>query len=569
MMEEKRDEFQVGRMTSIVLDLTIVILLLAVGLGVRYAYASKVVFPPLDDPAFYLTTAENVVKGRGLEIDALWSYQIPFSKVTHPSHEHWMPLTTGAMAAAFALLDTSLRSGQLPGLLTGALLAPLTYLFGRRALRKGRQPTRGLLGGNRGTALGAALLIAINATLGYQSASADSSALFALLAAWTLTIAVRRPGDEGSYLGVGLLIALAYLARADGLLLLVAVPLAWWLLPPPLRRPVEPPDSPTAQLVWEHWPRERGVEEKEQRSLGPGMSSLLDLIVPFAIVVAPWLVRNYLAFGTPLPTSILSQAWLTDYVDTFNYWNQPTWQTWLAQGWQAILVQRGQALLHNGSVFLLSTFPWGLLALPGLWLLRRRWSFFPPLVYGLLLFFATALVFPVSSTAGTFYHSMGAVMPFLALAAAYAVQQGVHWIIKNGEKATRIYWAVSAGLLVLAAAQVIITLPAVAERHQAEKAQFEAVTEWLTRNAHPGDAVMTTQPYTLNYASGRPCIVLPGNEPPDSAWDAAQRYGARFLVITQIFGQYPEILHQQPDPRFRLLEATETTEIYEIGRGQP
>ena len=88
-------------------------------------------------------------------------------------------------------------------------------------------------------------------------------------------------------------------------------------------------------------------------------------------------------------------------------------------------------------------------------------------------------------------------------------------------------------------------------------------------NANPGDVVMTTQPYTLNYASGRPTIVLPGNEPPDSAWEAAQRYGARFLVITQTFGQYPEILRQQPDPRFRLLVTMDTTEIYEIGGGQP
>lgn len=567
-MDGKKDESKSARTTGKFLDLTIVILLLAVGMGVRFFYATKVVFPPLDDPAFYLSTAENVVQGRGLEIDALWSYQVPFSKVTHPSHEHWMPLTTGLIAAAFALFDTSLRIGQLPGLLVGALLAPLTYLFGRRALPEGQRATPGLLGGNRGVALGAALLIAVNATLGYQSASADSSALYALLAAWALTIAVRPPGEEGSYLGLGLLIAMACLTRADGLLLLVAVPLAWWLLPQPSRPPVERPESATAQLVWNHWPRDR-AEEIEQKSLGPGMSSLLDLVVALAIVVAPWLVRNYLAFGTPLPSSILSQAWLTDYVDTFNYWNQPTWQTLVDQGWQAILVQRGQALLHNGSVFLLSTFPWGLLALPGLWLLRSRWSFFPPLVYGLLLFFVTALVFPVSSTAGTFYHSLGAVMPFLALAAAYAVQQGVHRTIKNRERGGTIFAAVTAGLLVLAAAQVIITLPAVAERHQAEKEQFEVVAEWLTRNANPGDVVMTTQPYTLNYVSGHPSIVLPGNEPPNSAWEAAQRYGAHFLVITQSFGQYPEILHQQPDPRFQLLETTDTTEIYEIGGGQP
>jgi hypothetical protein len=352
-------------------------------------------------------------------------------------------------------------------------------------------------------------------------------------------------------------------------LLLLAVPLAWLLVPAPAKPPTELPDSPIAQLVWEHLPRDQSSEETWQRTMGPRLANLLDLGVVFVLVILPWLVRNFLEFGTPLPTSVLSQAWLTDYVDTFNYLSHPTWETWLAQGWATILVQRGQALLHNSGVFLLSTFPWGLLALPGLWLLRREWSFFPVLIYSLLFFFVLALVFPVSAMSGTFYHSLGAVMPFLALAAMYAVYRGARRISRNRKLAAVIFAAVTVGLLVLAGAQVVMTLPTVAGRHQAEKEQFEAAASWLTQHAAPGDVVMTTQPYTLNYASGHPCIVLPGNEPPDAAWQAAQRYGAKFLVITQTFGQYPQILHDQPDPRFRLLEATETIEIYQIGEGEP
>jgi hypothetical protein len=125
------------------------------------------------------------------------------------------------------------------------------------------------------------------------------------------------------------------------------------------------------------------------------------------------------------------------------------------------------------------------------------------------------------------------------------------------------------GLVILAGAQVAIALPGVAERHQAEKEQFGAADAWLARHASPGEVVMTTQPYTLNYASGHPTIILPGSEEPDSAWEAAHRYKARFLVITQAFGLYPAILHDQPDPRFRLLEATEMFEIYELTEGQP
>ena len=80
---------------------------------------------------------------------------------------------------------------------------------------------------------------------------------------------------------------------------------------------------------------------------------------------------------------------------------------------------------------------------------------------------------------------------------------------------------------------------------------------------------MTDATHSLNYASGHPCIALPGNEPPDSAWQAAQRYGARYLIVTQDFGLYPEILATQPDARFRLVAEIHGSQIYVIGGGKP
>lgn len=566
-MEEKSDALQ--RITSIALDIVLVLVLLAAGLGVRSLYVEAVVFPPLDDPAFYLTSAENLISKRALEVDVLWSYQLPNLGLPHPSHEHWMPLTTGLIAAAFALMEPALVTGQLPGLILGAMLAPFTYLLGRRALPGGKRSVAHPWKGNRWLAFGAALLVVVNASLSYQSASADSSAPFALLAAWALAAAIRRPGDQGGYFGAGLLIALAYLTRADGLLLLLAVPLAWWLLPPPRRPVVDLPDNPAAQVVWDHWPRESGSEEAWKRQVGPRMVNLLDMAVAFAIPIVPWLARNYLAFGTLLPSSLLGQAWLNNYIETFNYLSHPTWETLLAQGWPEILAQRGDALLHNSAVFLQNTFPWGLLALPGLWLLRREWAFFPPLVYGTLLFLVTAIVFPVSSVSGTFYHSLGAIVPFMALAAVYAVNRIVRRALRKPMLARAVFIFVTGILVTLSAVQMLQALQSVTERHQAEKDQFEAAAGWLAQNANPGDVIMTTQPYTLNYASGHPAIVLPGSESPDAAWEAAQRYNARFLIITQSFGQYPAVLQSQPDPRFHLLEATETSEFYEIIREQP
>ena len=549
-------------------DLVLLVVLFVSSLGVRWLYARAVIFPPLDAPAFYLTTAENVVTGRGLEVDALWSYQVPLPAVTHPSHERRMPLTTAVIAASFALqralsgvLEASLEIGQIPGLILGALLAPVTYLFGRRALPGGRS--------NRWVSLGAALLVAVNGTLAYQSASADSTAPYALLAAGALVVAVRRPGERGGYLAAGLLIALAYLTRADALLLFLAVPLAWWLLPTPARPAVEIPDTPVARFAWERWPRQGRAVEDLPYAEGPGLRHLVDLCVAFGLIVAPWLARNYLTFGTPMPSPILSQAWLSDYVDNFAYLFSPTPETWLAQTWSVLLDQRILALEHSGQTLLLGTFPWGILAILGFWLLRREPSFFPSLVYGLFLVFGLALVFPVSSTSGAFYGTFGALIPFLALGAVYAIYRGVQFLGRKSRVTTTICIIAVAVLLLAAGLQIVQTLPTVAERHLAERERFDAVATWLSQNAIPGAVIMSDETYTLHYASGHPCIALPGNEPPDAAWKAAERYDASYLIVTREFGLYPEILATQPDPRFRLVAEVHGSQIYEIGGGQP
>ena len=570
-MEKHHRATKTGAKADYGSDLLLALLLFAVALVVRWQYVKAVEFPPQENSAFYLTTAENLVTRQVLEVDALSNYYPAFATVTHPSHERLMPLATGLIAAAYATekflsgaLQASVRTGQIASLVVGALLAPLTYLIGRRILPGRTRATVGSSRGNHWVSLGAALLVAANGTLSYQSASADSSALFALLAAWALSLAVRKPGEQGGYFGAGLLVALACLTQASGWLLLLSIPLAWWLLPLPARPRIKLPDNPAAEVAWKYWPRQPGVNDGEQRALGPSLLNVLDLVVAFALVATPWLIRNYLAFGTPLPSSLVSQAWLTDYLDNFNFWSHTTWQTWLAQSWQTLLNQRLQALLANGQVLWSSTRPWIVLALPGMWLLRREWSFFPPIVYGLVLFFGLTLIFPVLSTSGALYHSLGAVMPFLALAAVYAVQRAIQPLDRYPKMASALAVLAFVALLALSANQIVQALPTVAERNRAEKEQFQAVAAWLAQNANPGDVIMTVQPYLLNYASHHPTIALPGNEPPDAAWEAAQRYRARYLVITEPFGQYPQIVQEQPNPRFRLLEEMDATQIYEI-----
>ncbi len=82
---------------------------------VRLIFATQLVFPPLDDPAFYIQTARHMAVGRGLVSDVLWNYFAQFTSVTHPSHEYWMPLATWLMVPFIRWGSNVSWAAQLPG----------------------------------------------------------------------------------------------------------------------------------------------------------------------------------------------------------------------------------------------------------------------------------------------------------------------------------------------------------------------------------------------------------------------------------------------------------------------
>jgi len=477
--------------------------LFLLALVVRVWLASAVTFPPLDDPAFYLTTARNVAAGRGLMVDALWSYQSQPDAISHPSHEHWMPLPTLLMALSMTLFGPSLSSGQIPGLLLGAALAPLTYLIGRKA---GLRPA---LAGTAG------LLLVINGTIAYQSASTDSATIFAFLGASALFLA----GEERWPALVGVLVGLGYLTRSDGILLAPAVVWLWWVQAP----------------------------EKRIRLLGAAaLGGFLTLL--------PWIIRNLKAFDTPLPGSAFSMIGLTNYMQIFAYpFNRPVAS--VSKLWGV----RRQALLHNGRTFFLHTFAWGLFGIVPKSIDKRIRIFF---YYFVILFVVTALLFPVPTLSGTFYHSLGAAMPGLALAAVITINDGLASLARR-RSVQRSYIELALGaLLVFAVAQLAMIRPAITTRHTAEREQFADIASWLEKNLASDTPVMTTQPYTLNWVTERSTIVLPPNDAPLAASQAARRYGVQYLIITQIWQDYPAVLNTSND--WQLVTDLGASQVYEL-----
>jgi len=482
--------------------------------SVRLIFAARLVFPPLDDPAFYLQTARNLAAGRGLVSDVIWNYLVAFPAVTHPSHEYWMPLATWLMSPFVKALGDSLLSAQLPGIITGALLAPLTYALGRIVWPSERDGK---------WAIFAAVLLIGGAVPVYQAASTDSAAPFALCASAALIgggLALERRSLRWS-IAAGLFSGLAYLARSDGLLIPAIIGMSLVL---------------AACRQRNSW----------SMVLGFGTAS--------GLIIVAWWWRNLFTFGATQPVSPAMLVALEDYGQLFNSQNVPAFNQLLARGWPFILQLRLQALGHNLSVWTVLAFPFGLLGLPGL-LLNRRPVLRIGLMYGLALAFITAVVFSVPTLMGLFYHSAAATLPWLAVGSVLVAR----WLARRWRLAA---FAVGALLISLIVVQSWLAWPTVWADSRANQAKFAIAAQWLRSNVPSDQPVITNEAHSLNYASGYPALTLPNAEDVTEVVRLADRYGAHFVVVLGAVGSYPGALDRSERAIKRFAEGD--VAIYEL-----
>ncbi len=495
-------------------DVWIAFSLLLAGGGIRLALAARLEFPPLDDPAFYVQTARNLAAGRGLVSDVLWSYQFPLVGVTHPSHEYWMPMATFLMAPWIKAFGGALLVAQLPGILCGALLAPLTYLLGRLV-----EPD------DRRIALGAALLTLAGAVPVYQSASTDSAAPFALLGASALLtggLAIERRSGRLSFFA-GLLGGLAYLARSDGML----TPLL------------------TGLFVLLHLRFSR-------RSFA--MLALLG--VGCALPMGSWWLRNLHAFGVIQPVSALTAAALQDYTQMFNWNDPPTLASLFARGSGFVAGLRLHALWHNAGVWALIAFPYGIFGWLGL-LRTRRVVLTLGLAYAVALMLTSALAFSVPTLAGLFYHSAGVMLPWLAVGASL-VLAGL------ATRRRSVAFGLWTAMAILIVAQCALAWPSAIADSADNALKFDEAAAWLANHAEPGEPVIASQAHSLNYVSGQPAMSLPAGQDVASVRALAERYGARYVLVTERVGNFPDALDEALGDGVELAYQTPKLRVYEV-----
>lgn len=505
----------------------------AVAVAVRIPFAALTTFPRPEDTAYYAGVARNLVEGRGLVTDALWSYQTPPLVFPRPAFEVWLPLPALLFAIPLALsgaqapisTEAALHAAQVVGVLAGGVLAVLAWRLAADVALARHLPT----GRARTMAIGTGLAAAAYLPLILHAIQPDSTLLFGVLALAVCVLATRilaapRGGSlrDPRVIGLGVLLGLAAMTRNEA---------AWLALT-------------WAWLAWRLTGQPRTVRFR-----------LVAVAAVAAIVVyAPWAIRDWAVFGNPLPGQAAANALSVSGFDIFAWNDPPTLARYLAVGPQRLLEMRGWGLGHDlFSVLVLLGIPvsiLGLLALP--WQVRDR-AIRPLVILCVVTFLVTSLVFPVATTWGTYLHAaapahvllliatLGALDAALArLAARMGWLRPVAWL--GALLAVGASTVFSAALLPTAAADAAGT----ARQYRVLAAQLDAAGVPLAGNA----PVITDFPIWLSEATRIPTLALP-DEPPSDVLDLAQdpRFNARLLVLVKdLHGRWPGVLTDGSDP---------------------
>jgi hypothetical protein len=265
-----------------------------------------------------------------------------------------------------------------------------------------------------------------------------------------------------------------------------------------------------------------------------------------AVCYAPWALRQWLVFGTPMPGQTAANAFSLSPLDIFG-WSAPapSLGTYLAVGPSALLDQRVTALGHNLlDVLLGPALPWSVVGLLGVVLLWRARSMRLLILTSLAIFAADTLVFPVATLFGTFLHGSAPVLALLAIGAAE-----VAWRIASAAArfdAARALLTARAASGVAAAITVGILLVNTVTGAQAYAAwangvpvRYAALAEGLS-SAGLGDAiVISSHPAWAWRAAGHAAVVLP-DEDAASVLSLAKVYGATVVAVDGTDGPWPD-----------------------------
>ncbi len=435
-----------------------------VAVVVRAVMAAGTPFPA-QDAAYYVGVARNLVEGRGLVTDAIWSYTTPPLVFPRPAFEVWLPLPALLFALPLAIagaglqapvdLETATRAAQVVTVLLGSLLPVLAWRVAADVAQERALPADRA----RTLALGTGFAAAVYLPLVLHGVQPDSTTLFGVFALSVCLLATRVLRDprgarllDPRLLAMGVLLGLTALTRNEAAYL--ALIWAW--------------------LAW----RRHGLPRMERLRL-IGVVAVVSLLV-----FAPWMLRNEAVFGSPLPGQAVLNALSVKPADIFAWSDPPTLERYVQQSAADLVAVRFEGMAHNlFKVLLLLGIPLsivGLVALP--WQARDR-ALRPLALLALATFLVTSLVFPVSTQWGTFLHAAAPVHVLLLVSALGGIDATLAALARRMGWMKPVTWV--GGVMAVGAAALFTAalLPATFAQARDDARRFELVSGAL---AEPG-----------------------------------------------------------------------------------
>jgi hypothetical protein len=483
------------------------LLLYAFAFVVRLALAIGFPDPAYPDSYYYVDVGRALAAGHGFNVDFVWIFgevggHIPANPTLPvPSNAHWLPLSSMIQAAAISVLGPTPWASALPIIAVGSLVAPLVWFIGGEA------------GCSRPVRLGAALLAgAPGAGAVFMPQPENFAILQPLIAATIYCVARGLKGEVKAYAAAGILVALASIARNDGVFLGLAVALVWFI--------------------------DRGRALLSRGRIKPRLPFLAAAacFLAYLIVIAPWWYRQVEVFGSISPTASSGNAlWLRN----MDEWNSitivPTFQRWLDQGIPTILQTQffglvaaiGNFAVIIGSVVLMP------FILIGAWRRRHSTDFQPWFLYAIVVFLAAAIIYPVHVPGGAFIHSAIGLSGHAYLLALEGVVAFVAWIARR-----RPAWDVERATRIFVTATVAFVLLLVPVYASVVHASWDASRQPRLTLAHaldelgvgPEERLLSIDAAGLKYWTGRPGVVTP-NDPIETIEAVARAYHTTWLVV--------------------------------------
>lgn len=502
------------------------LLLFFAGLAFTCAIAWFQHAPGYMDADYYFAGGLRLVQGHGFTEIALWNYLDNPLSLPHPSHGYWFPLASLLSAAGMLLTGSqSFFAGRLGFILVAALIPPASAALAFSFTQK------------RELALASGLLAVF---CGYHApflSTTDNFGIFMLLGALFFLL-FARPGLRAAFL-LGLVAGLMNLARSDGILWLAV---GWG-------------------GIFLRW------RDQKSSFLADFLYPLLFFSAGYALIMAPWMLRNLSIWGTPLTPAGNRVLWMTRYDETFAWPpDRISRANWLASGLAAALNARLEALKLNliNSIAAQGAVLLAVLAPLGLWVTRAQLRSRLAALTWLALFGVLTFIFPFAGARGSFFHSAAALQPVWWMAAPVAVEHLVSLARQRGRftpAAPRIFrFALVAFMGMLT---IVLVYIAVIEKdwNQFQRTYLRAEQILVQNGARPEDVVIVANAPGYYVTNGRAAIIVP-DENLDRTRALARQFGARFIILEKTYYTDPLIpVYKNPESQPGLTYLGEFDEV--------